>query len=67
MLRERGIERIVVCGLATDYCVKETAIDAVQLGYAVELMADGIAAVDLEPGDGGRAIAEMREAGVRIG
>jgi nicotinamidase/pyrazinamidase len=67
LLRERGIERIVVCGLATDYCVKETAIDAVQLGYAVELMADGIAAVDLEPGDGGRAIAEMREAGVRIG
>jgi nicotinamidase/pyrazinamidase len=66
-LRERGIERVVVCGLATDYCVKETAIDAVALGYDVELMADAVAAVNLESGDGDRAMDEMREAGVRIG
>ncbi len=67
VLRDAGIERVVVCGLATDYCVKATALDAVRLGYEVELMADAVAAVDLEPGDGDRAIDEMREAGVRIG
>lgn len=65
-LRERGIERLVVCGLATDYCVKETAIDAVALGYDVRLMGDAVAAVNLEPGDGDRALAAMREAGVEI-
>jgi nicotinamidase/pyrazinamidase len=67
VLRDAGIERVVVCGLATDYCVKATALDAARLGYEVELMADAVAAVDLEPGDGDRAIDEMREAGVRIG
>jgi nicotinamidase/pyrazinamidase len=67
LLRERGIERVVVCGLATDYCVKATALDAVRLGFASELLPDAIAAVDLEPGDGDRALAEMAEAGVRIG
>jgi nicotinamidase/pyrazinamidase len=67
LLRDREIERIVVCGLATDYCVKGTAIDAARLGYAVEVMPDGIAAVDLEPGDGDRALADMADAGVRIG
>ena len=66
LLRDRDILRVVVCGLATDYCVKETALDAVRLGFDVELLTDAIAAVDLEPGDGVRAIAEMAEAGVRI-
>jgi nicotinamidase/pyrazinamidase len=67
VLRKRGTARVVVCGLATDYCVKATAIDAARLGYDVEVLSAGIAAVDLQPGDGDRALAEMAEAGVRIG
>ncbi len=67
LLRERGIERVVVCGLATDYCVKATALDAVRLGFVTELLPDAVAAVNLEPADGDRALAEMAEAGVRIG
>ena len=67
LLRGRGIERVVVCGLATDYCVKATALDAIRLGFSVLLLGDAIAAVDLAPDDGNRAIAEMIEAGVTIG
>lgn len=67
LLRERGIERVVVCGLATDYCVKATALDAARLGYAVEVLSEGVAAVDLAPGDGERALEEMAAVGVRIG
>ncbi len=66
LLRERGIERVLVCGLATDYCVKETAIDAVGLGYETTLLADAIAAVNLEPSDGDRALSEIQEAGVTL-
>ncbi|HEX5589416.1 MAG TPA: isochorismatase family protein [Candidatus Limnocylindrales bacterium] len=66
LLRVRGIERIVVCGLATDYCVKATALDAVRLGYATSVLSDGIAAVDLQPGDGDRALDELRAAGVSL-
>jgi nicotinamidase/pyrazinamidase len=64
MLRARGIERVVVMGLATDYCVGATALDARRLGFETFVLADAIAAVDLEPGDGARALDEMREAGV---
>jgi nicotinamidase/pyrazinamidase len=67
LLRERGIERVVVCGLATDYCVKATALDAARLGFETTLLPAVVAAVELEPGDGERALAEMAEAGVRIG
>ena len=67
LLRRRGIERVVVAGLATDYCVVATALDAVRLGFAVELVADGVAAVNLQPSDGDRAMSEMAEAGVVIG
>ena len=67
LLRGRGIERVVVCGLATDYCVKATALDALRLGFSVLLLGEAIAAVDLAPDDGDRAIAEMIEAGVTIG
>lgn len=66
LLRARGVERVVVCGLATDYCVKATALDAARLGFAVELLPDAIAAVDLEPGDGERAIEEMVDAGIAL-
>lgn len=57
---------MVVLGLATDYCVKETALDAVRLGFSTTLLADGVRAVNLSPGDGVRAISEMVTAGVAI-
>lgn len=65
-LRTRGIGELYVLGLATDYCVKFTALDARQLGFAVTLIVDGCRAVDLAPGDGDRAVEEMRAAGVTI-
>jgi len=66
LLRDRAIERVVVCGLATDYCVKATALDAARLGFATSVLTDAIAAVDLEPGDGDRALKELRSAGVSV-
>ena len=63
-LTKAGVERLVVCGLATDYCVKATALDGVRLGYETAVLLDGIRAVDLEAGDGARAIDEMAAAGV---
>jgi nicotinamidase/pyrazinamidase len=66
LLRDRGISRVVVVGLATDYCVKATALDAARLGFDTALLTDAVAAVDLAPGDGDRAIEEMRAAGVRL-
>lgn len=65
-LRGRGIERLVVCGLATDYCVRATALDGVRLAFDVELIIDAIAAVNLDPDDGARALVEMTEAGVAM-
>jgi nicotinamidase/pyrazinamidase len=66
LLREREIQRVVVCGLATDYCVKETAVDSVGLGYETELLGEAVAAVNLQAGDGDRALDEIREAGVTL-
>jgi nicotinamidase/pyrazinamidase len=66
VLRDRGVERVVVVGLATDYCVKATALDAVRLGYETHLLTDAIAAVDLALDDGARAIEEMAAAGVGL-
>ena len=66
MLRERGIERLVICGLATDYCVVETVMDARMLGFPVEVIAAAIRAVDLDPGDGDRAFERMRDAGAEV-
>jgi nicotinamidase/pyrazinamidase len=66
LLREGGIERVVVVGLATDYCVKATALDAVRLGYEARILTDAVAAVDLAPGDGAVAIDEMAAAGVGL-
>jgi nicotinamidase/pyrazinamidase len=63
VLRERGIARIVVCGLATDYCVNATALDAIALGYEAYFLDDAVAAVDLKPGDGERATEAMIDAG----
>jgi nicotinamidase/pyrazinamidase len=66
LLSDRGIRRVLVCGLATDYCVKATALDAARLGFETTVLSDAIAPVDLEPGDGERAIEELRRAGVAI-
>jgi len=66
LLRQAGIRRVVVVGLATDYCVKATALDAVALGFEAAVLREGIRAVDLVPGDGDRAIADMEAAGVTL-
>ena len=66
LLRDSGTTDVAVLGLATDYCVKDTALDAVRLGFPTTLLADGIRAVNLSPGDGARAIAEMAVAGVVV-
>ncbi|MCZ7526333.1 MAG: isochorismatase family protein [Acidimicrobiia bacterium] len=63
LLRERGVGRVVVLGLATDYCVKETALDAVRLGFDTLVLREGVRAVDVEPGDGDRALEEMAAPG----
>ena len=63
-LRERAVARVVVLGLATDYCVKATALDAVREGFATTLVTAGIRAVDLAAGDGEAAVREMVVAGV---
>ena len=65
-LRARGAESVVVVGLATDYCVKATALDAIRLGFRTLVLPGAIAAVDLEQGDGDRALAELRAAGVEL-
>jgi nicotinamidase/pyrazinamidase len=66
LLRASGIDRVVVCGLATDYCVKATALDAVELGFETAVLVQAIGAVDLEAGDGQRALDEMSGAGVEL-
>ena len=66
LLRDRGIDHVVVVGLATDYCVSATALDAARLGYDTASLTDAIAAVDLQPGDGDRALQAMRDTGVAL-
>jgi nicotinamidase/pyrazinamidase len=66
LLEAQGIRRVVVAGLATDYCVRATALDALRLGHPTSVLARAIRAVDLAAGDGDRALAEMAAAGVQI-
>jgi nicotinamidase/pyrazinamidase len=66
LLAERGVRQIVICGLATDFCVVETVTDARELGYPVVVLRDGVRAVDRKPGAGDRAIQRMREAGAEL-
>jgi nicotinamidase/pyrazinamidase len=65
-LNQSGIEEVVVGGLATDYCVKNTVLDALRQGYKVKAIEDAMRPVELKPGDGERAIEEMRAAGAEI-
>lgn len=65
-LRARGVSHLVVGGLATDYCVRATVLDALGAGLQVTVPSDAIAGVDLQPDDSARAIAEMRAHGARI-
>jgi nicotinamidase/pyrazinamidase len=67
LLRGRDIEKTVVVGLATDYCVSATAIDAANLGFQTEVLQDAIAAVNVKPGDEERAIGSMTAAGCTLG
>ena len=66
VLAERGVRRLYVGGLATDYCVRATVLDALREGFQVVVLADAIGAVELEPGDGARTIDEMQGAGARF-
>ena len=65
-LQRLGVEHVVVLGLATDYCVKFTALDAVELGFRVTLVGDGCRGVNLSEGDVERAVADMKVAGVEV-
>lgn len=65
-LREQGVKEVLVGGLATDYCVKNTVLDALKNGFQVKALEDAMRPVELQPGDGERAIEEMRAAGAEI-
>lgn len=62
-LKEHAVQQVRICGVATDWCVKSTAIDALSLGYTVEVIRAGIAAVALSPGDEDAALREITQAG----
>ena len=66
MLREHGVTRVAVCGLATDYCVRGTVLDSRRLGFETTVLTDAVAAVELAPGDAARALAEMADAGASL-
>ena len=65
-LRERGVEHVVIAGLATDYCVKETGLDAVRKGFEADVLTDATRPVEVEPGDGERALRVIEQAGVAL-
>ena len=66
LLRERGIDRVTIVGLATDYCVRATALDALREGFAVEVDRAGVRGIDLQSGDVERALGEVEAAGGRV-
>jgi nicotinamidase/pyrazinamidase len=65
-LRQQKIEQVAILGLATDYCVRFTALDAVKQGFRTLLIEDGCRGVELHPGDIARAMTEMKRAGVEL-
>jgi len=66
LLHERGIGELTIVGLATDYCVRQTALEALRGGFAVTVDSTAVRGVEVEPGDSGRALEEMRTAGAAI-
>jgi len=66
VLRTQKIERVVVCGLALEYCVRAACLDAIKAGLDAVLLSDGTRAVEVQPGDGERTLEELRAAGVVI-
>ena len=66
LLRERGIDNLTIVGLATDYCVKSTALDALREGFQVTVDSEGVRGVEGEEGDSERALEELREAGATV-
>ena len=66
VLRELGVQRLVVGGLATDYCVLNSVLEALEAGLKVEVLCRGIRGVDLQPGDSARALEQMRSAGASL-
>ena len=66
VLRAHGVDHVFVAGLATDYCVKNTVLDAVKEGFRVTVVEDAIRGIDVKPGDSERAIDEMRRAGADL-
>jgi len=65
LLRERGVDRLFVTGLATDYCVKQSILDALRLGFDVTVVEDAVRGVDVEAGDSERALEEVERAGAQ--
>jgi nicotinamidase/pyrazinamidase len=66
LLRGRGIDKVTIVGLATDYCVKNTALDALREGFEVTVDSEGVRGVEVEEGDSERALEELREAGATV-
>jgi nicotinamidase/pyrazinamidase len=66
LLKAAGVDTVAVVGLATDYCVKATALDAIRLGFDTTVLTNAVAAVNVAPGDGDRALEELRTAGVQL-
>jgi nicotinamidase/pyrazinamidase len=66
LLRGRGIDKVTIVGLATDYCVKNTALDALREGFEVTVDSEGVRGVEVEEGDSERALEEVREAGATV-
>lgn len=66
LLKILGIEELYVCGLATDYCVKETVLEALRKGFKVKLLLDAIKGVEIKKGDSEKAIEEMKKQGAKL-
>jgi nicotinamidase-related amidase len=66
LLRERGVDSVTIVGLATDYCVKNTALGALREGFRVTVDTEGVRGVDVQPGDSQRALDELRAAGATV-
>jgi len=65
-LKSKGVDELYVCGLATDYCVKASALDAEKYGFETFVVEDAVAAFGVKPGDGEKALAQMRQAGITL-